>query len=220
MVDPIVVVGAGGFGRETVDVIQAINDASASQVWELAGVVDDNPSELSLQRLESRGIEHLGGLDDLIAHPDRPAYVVGIGSPAIRKKIADRLDAVGFQPATLVHPDATVGSACAIGEGTVILAGARLTTNIALGRHVHLNPNATVGHDTVLRDFVSMNPSSSVSGDCVVGEGALIGVHAVVLNQRQIGAWAVVGAAACVVKNVSERAVVVGVPAVERERTA
>lgn len=213
MAEPLVIIGAGGFGRETADVVEAINRASGEPQWDLVGVVDDSPSPENLARLAARGIAHLGGTEDLIARAERPNYVIGIGNPRVRRLLADRLDAAGFRAATLVHPDASIGSECTLGEGSVVLAGARLTTNIHLGRHVHLNPNVTVGHDTVLGDFVSMNPASSVSGDCVVEAGALIGVGSVILNQLRVGAGALVGGSACVVRDVPPGATVKGVPA-------
>ncbi|WP_460812496.1 acetyltransferase [Nocardioides salsibiostraticola] len=213
MAEPLVIIGAGGFGRETADVVEAINAAAQAPVWDLVGIVDDSPSATNLERLASRGIIHAGSSADLMARVERPHYVVGIGNPPVRKLVADRFDVAGFAAATLIHPEATIGSHTVIGEGTVILAGARVTTNITLGRHVHLNPNVTIGHDTVLEDFVSMNPSSSVSGDCVVETGSLIGVGAVVLNRLVVGSEALIGGSACVVRDVPKRAVVKGVPA-------
>ena len=212
---PIVIVGAGGFGRETADVVAAINAARREPQWCLVGLADDSPSEINLERLRSRKIPFLGTISQLIGNQERPAYVIGIGSPRVRKMLANRLDAAGFSAATLVHPDASIGSQTLVGEGSVILEGARITTNVTLGRHVHINPNVTIGHDSVIEDFVSMNPASSVSGDCHVGEGALIGVQGVVLNQLSIGAWSVVGGSACAVRDVPEGSIVVGVPAKE-----
>ena len=46
----VVVIGAGGFGREVVDVVEAINAASTAAgraAWDLLGVVDDAPSARS-----------------------------------------------------------------------------------------------------------------------------------------------------------------------------
>ena len=210
---PIVVVGAGGFGRETVDVIDALNVRADEPPWLLLGVVDDAPSEQNLQRLRARNIKYLGSCDQLIAGRQRPSFVIGIGSPMVRRELAEKLELEGFEAASLVHPDASIGSETFIGDGCVILAGARLTTNITLGRHVHINPNATVGHDTIIGDYVSLNPACSISGDCTVEMGALIGVGAVVLNQLKVGSGATVGASACVVRNVSPISTVKGVPA-------
>lgn len=213
MADPLVIIGAGGFGRETADVVEAVNATGDGPRWNLLGIVDDAPSPVNLARLSERGIDHLGSVEDLLRDPARPHFLVGIGAPAARRSVAERLEAAGLRAATVIHPDASVGTECLIGDGTVVLAGARVTTNVRLGRHVHLNPNATVGHDTVLDDFVSLNPAASVCGDCVVGPGVLIGVGAAVLQQRRIGAGAVVGAAACVLHDVAPGAVVKGVPA-------
>ena len=51
-----------------------------------------------------------------------------------------------------------------------------------LGRHVHVNPNATIGHDAVLGAFVSVNPGAVVSGEVVVGEGTLLGASSTILQ--------------------------------------
>ncbi|MCU1546596.1 MAG: putative acetyltransferase EpsM, partial [Homoserinimonas sp.] len=52
MTDEVVVVGAGGFGRETLDVIEAA--ISAGQPIVLRGVVDSGPRVIDLQRLADR----------------------------------------------------------------------------------------------------------------------------------------------------------------------
>lgn len=213
MAEPLVVLGAGGFGRETADVVDAVNEAAGAPVWNLVGMVDDSPSDENLARLTERGIAYLGTTDDFVSGPNRPRYVIGIGAPKVRKMLATRMGESGFRAATLVHPHATIGSRCELGEGTVVLAGARITTGIRLGRHVHVNPNVTVGHDTLIGDFVSVNPLAAISGDCVISDEVLIGVAGVVLNGLKVGRGATVGGSACVVKDVPDNVTVKGVPA-------
>ncbi|MCW2738728.1 NeuD/PglB/VioB family sugar acetyltransferase [Nocardioides sp.] len=216
MPDTLVVVGAGGFGREVLDIVDAVNDAAAATVWTIAGVVDDSPTEANLAHLESRGVPYLGTTAELIGTGSpTPAthYVVGIGGPAVRRAIAERINAAGLEPATLVHPSVTTGFDVEIGPGSVLCAGVRMTTHIRLGRHVHLNLNSTVGHDTTVGDYVSANPLSSISGDCVIEDDALIGVGGVILNGVRVGRGSVVGGSACVVKDVPPGVVVKGVPA-------
>lgn len=213
MTSQIVVIGAGGFGREVIDVIDAINSRSPRSIWDLRGVVDDSPTSANLDLLAARRIEHLGDLDDLTACEVRPNYVIGIGNPGARRQIARSLDAAGFSAATLVHPDATLGSHVNLGAGSVVCAGARLTTNIQVGRHGHINLNATVGHDSIVGEFVSMNPLSSVSGDCIIEDDVTLGVSSSVINQVRIGRGSTVGGGACVVRDVGPNLTVVGVPA-------
>lgn len=214
----IVVVGAGGFGREVVDVVEAVNAErtarGAEPAWLLEGVIDDAISQDNRRRLDQRAIPYLGTSDDFLARPVPGIhYVVGIGAPHVRRRIADRFDAAGHVAAVLVHPAATVGSASELGAGTVMCAGARITTNVRVGRHVHINPNATIGHDTSIADFVSLNPQAAISGDCVIESDVLVGVGGIVLNALRVGQGSIIGGAACAVRDVPARTTVVGVPA-------
>jgi len=207
----IVVVGAGGFGREALDVAQAMQ--AEDSTIEVLGVVDDAPSEVNLGRLDARGVPYLGTITQWLEMNRSAGYVIGIGSPAVRQSVAARFDRQGRTAHTLVHPSAQLGSAISIGDGTVICAAAVISTNVILGRHVHLNPNCTVGHDTSLGDFVSVNPAAVISGDCRVDDGVLVGANATILQGLNVGERALVGAAACVIRSVIPGAVVKGIPA-------
>lgn len=213
MTTPLVVIGAGGFGREVLDVVAAINAERSDNIYEIIGVVDDAPSEKNLARLRARGIPHIGSESQWLALAPSAHYVIGIGSPTARQAIAERLTRERLREATLVHPAAGIGSASVIGAGSVVCAGAQISTNVILGRHVHINPNATVGHDSILEDFVSVNPAAVVSGDVTVQNRTLIGAGAVILQGISIGSQSVVGAAACVVRNVPDSTTVKGIPA-------
>lgn len=202
----IVVVGAGGFGRETLDVVAALGDAIR-----LVGVLDDAPSEVNLRRLHDRGVTYLGTIDDWLARGDDAEYAVAVGSPAMRRALVSRF--AGRTPATLVHPSAGIGVASVLGPGAIVCGGVQVSTNVRLGAHVHLNPNATIGHDAVVGDYVSVNPAATISGDCEIRADVLVGAGAVVLQGLTVGTDAVVGAAACVVRDVPAGTTVKGVPA-------
>lgn len=213
MPEDIIVIGAGGFGRETLDVIEAINAAAPEPVWNVLGVVDDGPAEIQVERLRARGVALLGSLETLRDQGEGCWFVIGIGSPTVKARIAERVSTWGVRPATLVHPAAAVGTQTEIARGAVVCGGAQLSTNLRLGEHVHVNPGAMIGHDSVLDDFVSVNPGAIVSGEVRVRRETLIGAGATVLQGLEVGERSRVGAAACVTKNVDAGATVVGVPA-------
>lgn len=211
MTTDLVVVGAGGFGRETLDVIEAIARSGSGPRYQVLGVIDDRPSEANLSRLAARGYRWLGSVADAVS--GTPAhYALAIGTPANRQAVARRFEDSGWQAATLIHPAAVIGSVESIGDGCIICGGVQLSTNTRLGRYVHLNPNSTVGHDSDLADFVSVNPGAIVSGDVRIESGVLVGAGAVVLQGLTVAKDATVGASACVTRNVPESVVVVGVP--------
>lgn len=203
---PLVVVGAGGFGRETIDVVRAINEVSPT--WDLLGVVDDNPSPANLDRLARLDVPHLGGLELI---PSGVAVAVAVGSPSTRRRIVTSLAPHDFP--SLIHPSTLEGSEFGHGRGLVVLGGVSIGTNVTLGEHVHLNAHAVIGHDARCDDFVSVNPNATISGGCTIGSGTLLGANSTVLQQISIGHDATVGAAACVTRNLPGDCTVVGVPA-------
>lgn len=212
MADRIVVVGAGGFGRETLDVVEAcIADQAA---LELLGVVDSAPRDIDLELLAQRGISYLGTEKDwLRAASGDERFIVAIGSPTIRDRVAARFIEHGLRATSVVHPRAVVGTQARIGDGVVIASGVQVSSNVRLGDHVHLNPGSIVGHDAVLDDYVSINPGAIISGNVVVGRRTLIGAGAVVLQGLTVEEDVTVGAAACVVRPVTAGTTVVGIPA-------
>lgn len=209
----LVVIGAGGFGREALDVVEAVNRHGTAPSIDLVGVVDDAPSVVNLDRLAARAIRFLGTLSKWMQTSDSACYVIAVGDPSVRRTLVHRIEASGRLPYTLIHPSAVLGSVGSVGSGSVICAGVQVSTNVRLGSHVHLNPSVTVGHDAVLADYVSVNPGATISGECRIGDGALIGASSVILQGLVVGDGAVVGAAGCVVRNVPEYSLVKGVPA-------
>lgn len=219
MASDAVVIGAGGFGRETLDVIEAWNDSGAGESFNVLGVIDDAPSEINIERLERRSYRYLGGFDALFALNAPFLYFVGIGNPSVRARLVARCSEHDWRAGTVVHPSASVGSDTQLGEGTIICGGAQVSTNVRLGRHVHLNPASVVGHDTRIGDYTSVNPGAVISGDVAVGERVLVGAGSVVLQQLTVGADATVGASACVTRDVTATHTVMGIPARESRET-
>lgn len=210
MREQVVVVGASGFGREALDTLDAMI-ANGTDL-EVLGVVDDAPSDLNLDRLAARGAKYLGTIDAWLATAPRARFVLGIGSPSVRRRLVERLESAGLAAITAMHPTATVGVAAELGTGTVVCAGAVVSTNVRTGAHVHINPNATIGHDAVLADFVSVNPAAVLSGEVHIGEEVLVGASATVLQRLAVGARSVIGAASLVTRDVPSNVVVKGVP--------
>lgn len=202
----LVVVGAGGHGREILDIVAAIN--AQRPAFDVVGVVDANDDPHGL--LAKRGVGVVG--EDVFGEDDM-SYVPAIGDPNVRRAVAARAEGRGARPATVVHPTAILGPDLVAGEGLVVFPGVVVSTNIRIGRHVHVNVASTISHDCVLGDFVTLSPGCHVSGTVTLGDDVTLGVGAVVRQGITIGAGTFVGAGAVVVKDLPPGITAVGVPA-------
>jgi sugar O-acyltransferase (sialic acid O-acetyltransferase NeuD family) len=207
--EPIVIVGAGGHGREIYAVIDAVNRAASAPKYDVVGFIDDGQPDLA--RLARLGPRHLGGIEEM---PSDARYLIGIGESVTRERVDGQLAAMAREPVDLLtHPLSWIGPDVEIGPGSIIFAGVSVTTNVRIGRHVHLNRNATVGHDVVVGDFTTLAPGVVVSGGVTIGPAVELGSGAVVLPGVTIGAGARVGAQACVTGDLLGGETAVGVPA-------
>ncbi|MBO4163444.1 acetyltransferase [Micromonospora antibiotica] len=217
----LVIVGVGGMGREIFGVIRLLNAYPVDDArWRVLGFVDDYPTAPNVERVRRLGVPFLGPTRWLAGAPAGLQVALGVGHPRLRRETDRALARYGLPAATVVHPAAEIGPDCVFQEGLFAAGGARVTTNVVLGRQVHLNQNCTVGHDSVLGDHVSVNPLAAVSGYCRLDDGVMVGTTAAVLPGLRVGRDAVVGAGACVTRDVPAGAVVTGVPARPVDRSA
>lgn len=204
----VVVYGAGGMGRQVMQIIRDIRAASTEQdAIEVIGYLDDvSPGQSSASPI-------LGDERWLIENPD-VQVTVAIGSPEKRYDVIRRLEKLDrAHLATLVHPRAWIADDASVGPGSIVCAGALVDSGSSVGRAVILNKGCSIGHDARLADFVTVAPGFNVSGSVVVGEGADLGTGGAVIQGVTIGKYAVIGACAAVVRDIPAYATAVGVPA-------
>jgi sugar O-acyltransferase (sialic acid O-acetyltransferase NeuD family) len=204
----VAIFGARGFARE---LHQLLRDVSAAGTpHDCVGFIVDP------EYLETTTVNNLPVYDHraVLAQDKDIRVVIGIGETPPRYRIANEIaQEFGDRFAIFRHPRAWVGEHVTAKAGSVICAGALVTTDISVGTHSHVHVGSRIGHDTVIGDFVTVAPGATVSGRVKIGDGTFIGAGAVVLPDIQIGAWSIIGAGAVVTKDVPNDATVVGVPA-------
>jgi sugar O-acyltransferase (sialic acid O-acetyltransferase NeuD family) len=206
----LVIVGSGGFARETAEVVRAINEVRPR--WRLLGMLDDDPVRHGTL---VDGVPVLGGVDEALGDPDA-LLVICVGSPRnyfSRARIVERLRLPAGRYATLVHPSAVVPPSCSVGPGTVLHAQVVLTAAVEVGAHVAVMPHVVLTHDDVVGDFVTFGAGVRLAGGVRVGTGAYLGAGALVREHLNVGAWSLVGMGALVTHDVPAGEVWAGSPA-------
>lgn len=203
----VVLLGVGGHAKVVIEAFRAVGDAVAYCIGgptdpeTLLGVpVIHNEDELA--RLRSEGFHRA---------------FVAIGSNILRDKLGAKLEALGFELVSVVHPRAWFSPSARMGRGAVVMAGAVVNACATIGDLAIINTGATVDHDCVIGRAAHVAPQCGLAGCVSVGDRAMLGVGTKVIPGIRIGTDATVGAGSVVVRDVNDAALAMGVPARSRD---
>lgn len=209
---PLLLIGAGGLARETLAVCRAINAAHDAPVWNVLGMLDDNPAR---HGDIVDGVPVLGPSGAVHDHPSAQVVIctASSGNQASRRTISGKLGIEAERYGTIVHPMASVAAGVEIGCGSILTAFTAITAPQRIGRHVVLMPHCTVTHDDQVSDYVTFAARVALAGSVSVGEAAYLGSGCLVREGRSVGEHAIIGMGAVVLEDVPEYEVWAGVPA-------
>ena len=204
----LLIIGAGGFGREVWQWARTQEQTQRSP-WHVGGFLDADTSALAGFGLSAPV------LGDPASYTPAPGdcFVCAIGDPSIRLQLSEGLRKRAGQFVNVIHPAAVVASESRLGEGCILCPGAVVSAHARLGDYVLLNLHATVGHDAVLGDGSTLACHADVTGKAVLARGVFIGSHGSVLPGVKVGEFAIVSAGSVAFRDVPAYATVIGVPA-------
>ncbi|MBQ7742012.1 MAG: acetyltransferase [Bacteroidaceae bacterium] len=205
--EKIAIVSSGGFAREVLTLINAIN--AKEQRFEIVGFIDDDKGRIV------HGLPIIGSDEEVNNTQEPLSVVIAVGEPRLKEKIRLKYTNPLISFPTLIHPAAIIAAPdnIEIGQGCIICASTIMTTDIKIHDFVTLNLQCTVGHDTIINDYSAFMPSVNISGEVIIGKGVYVGTGAKIINQVEIGENTIVGAGAVVAKSLPANCTAVGVPA-------
>jgi len=141
-VKQIVIVGAGGFGREAAWVVERIN--AAAPQFKLLGFCDDAADKRTGQY---GGYPLLGPLSGVKARRDAVGFFCAIGNNRVRRDVFAEGRALGLEPVSLIDPSAVIAPDVEIGRGSFVGVNSVVSVGASLGEGVLVNHQVCVGHD-------------------------------------------------------------------------
>ncbi|MBS4058284.1 MAG: acetyltransferase [Bacteroidales bacterium] len=206
---PLLIYGAGGFGREIACLIHAIN--SLKLTWNLMGFIDDG---VPAGETNPYG-KVLGNQSYLERITEPTALVIAIASPAIIQNIVDLVKNPKIFYPNIIAPDVLFfdEKSLQMGQGNLLTFGCRMSCNVQLGNFNILNGQVSLGHDVNIGNYNVMMPETRISGETIVGSSNFFGVRSLVLQGIKIGNGIRIGAASVLMRNTKDNQLYIGNPA-------
>jgi sugar O-acyltransferase (sialic acid O-acetyltransferase NeuD family) len=165
----LLIIGAGGHGRSVAEA------AELSGAFDVAGFLDEGlPVGQTVLMSSVLGvITGLSNVDHLKSYRTAcDQAIVAVGYNAVREKLMQHLIDVGFDLATVIHPQAFVSPSAVVGMGSAVMAGAIVGTEAQLGIGVIVNYGAVVDHHAKVVDFGHLGVSACMAGGSILGRNA------------------------------------------------
>lgn len=202
----LILVGGGGHCKSVIDVAESAG-------YNILGILD-MPEEVGKQVLDYKVI---GTDDDIPQFVDKAEFIITVGfikNPAIRIKLYNRIKEAGGKLATIVASTARVSRFATLGEGTVVMHQAFVNAGAQIGANCIINTFCNIEHDAQVGDQCHISTGTMVNGDCKIGERVFVGSQSVLANGISISDDIIVGAASFVRKNITEKGIYSGNPAI------
>ena len=207
--EPIVIVGAGGMGRDTQWLIERINEAKKKDVYEIIGYIDDGIEEGT--KIDDHKV--LGGMDYLLHCSERLAVAFAIGNEKKKKRLVEKsLENKNLWYPNLIDPSVIMSKRVMFGRGNIICTSVIITTNIWIGDFNLICNRSIVGHDDRIGNYNTLYPGVLLSGDVRLNTITEIGTGSQIIQGLRIIDEVIIGAGSTVIKDIEKPGTYVGSP--------
>ena len=201
----IIIIGAGGFGRE---VYLWAKDSFSKDQYRIKGFLDDNPRILDNYDMDVGIIGNLNSYE--IKNQDR--FLFAIGDIDVKKRLIMKMKKRRAKFLTLVHPTAIMANTTKIGEGVIICPFCLVSDNVLLEDFVMMNVYSSCGHDAKVGRYSILSPYATLNGFVILEDEVFLGTHTTVIPYKRVGYKSKISANSVVMRDVATNKIVFGVP--------
>jgi len=201
----IVIVGAGGCGREVYLWAKSSLDKSKYMV---KGFISDNSSDLDNFDIDVGII----GDNETYKVEENDRFLFAIGNIDTKKRIVKTLKDRGAKFLTLIHKTAIVADSAKIGEGVIVCPFAMVSDSVVLGDFVVLNFYSSCAHDSKVGKYSVLSPYATINGFAVLEDEVFLGTRSTVVPYKKVGYRAKISANSVAMNNVPAHTLIRGVP--------
>ncbi len=204
----IIIVGAGGLGREIMQWVKDFNFAYPNRALYIKGFIDDN-----IKSLDGYDCEYdiIGNIQDWKPNSDE-VFACAFHDPAEKERAVSLLKSKGAVFETIIHPSAVVCENSRIGEGFIAYPNCYVSVNVKIGDFVTIMASA-IGYDAQIGDYTTICSECGISGKIKIGKSVFVGNNAVILTTRNIGDFSHIAPGSVVMTNLKPNSKVMGNPA-------
>lgn len=200
----LIIVGAGVFGR------QALEIALAQQKYSVIGFYDDFNSDKTFEELPIFGkIDQLQE-DFLNDKFDFVFYGIGYNHLSFKQTLIHKFPAIPM--ATIVHPSVIIENSAKIEDGVLIYPRSYIGPRVHLHKGVVVNVYSYLPHDNVVGEASFLSGGLNIGGKVNIGERSFIGIGTTTSDSLSICDDVFVGAGSLVLKSIEEPGTFVGSP--------
>ena len=203
MVDPWYIYGAGGFGTETMDILQHAIEIGAIPEYE-GRYIDDSTTHSRSGKFTVRKIQDCA---------PGSKVTIAVGEPVLRAILLEKVEAAGLELSSLISPSAYVSPLSEIAEGVIIAPFCSVQANATVARNAAVNTMAIVGHDVSVGTGAVISSMVNLGGSVEIGNGSYLGMGALVKEGLAIGAMSIVGMGSVVYRDIPDGVIALGNPA-------
>lgn len=175
MMEKLLLVGAGGFGRVVMEHV-------IEQQYDVAFV--DDGYEVGTEVCGIKIVGHIEDLPTLIR--DYKKLVVSIGNNKFRESVYKKAEEIGYDFPNIICKSVYISPFAKVGKGCVFLNNVSIQNGAKVGNGVLLNPGVEIHHDGTVDDYTLIYSNSVVRTMAHIGKRVKIGSTCTISNETVI----------------------------------